>query len=231
MKSLLLIALLVALLAGCISQMSECSKNSDCPQPLCLGTSARCNSGKCVDAYPNGTVANCTNTSIDTRAANYCISKGYQYRIETGSHGSQTGYCYVIVPLSGDVSSSPIKCEEWAFYRGECPSCKDYCEARPHIQCVGYWNISGSFPNCNCQYSCPFPVASNMSKELCETYVGHWNECGSACTGEPPGTVCSAVCIPQCECGGIAGWQCPPGYNCKLSGQAANELGVCKQTQ
>jgi putative hemolysin len=220
---LLLIALVVFLVAGCISQVPECSRSSDCQQPLCPGTTAKCISGKCVNEYSNGTLANCTNTSIDTRAANYCMNQGYEYKIETDSHGTQTGYCYVNQTSSANL----YKCEQWAFYRGECPACKDYCESMPHIECVGYWNISGSFPNCQCNYACS-PPANNMNKSICETYGGHWNECGSACTGEPPGTICPAVCIAQCECGGAAGWKCPPGYNCKLSGRVANELGVCR---
>jgi putative hemolysin len=186
---LLLIALLVSLLAGCISQVPECSKSSDCLQLLCPGTTAKCISGKCVYEYSNGTIANCTNTSIDTRAANYCMNQGYGYKIETSSDGRQTGYCYVPLVLpSGDVPGYTHKCEEWSFYRGECPTCRDYCELKPHIECVGYWNISGSFPDCQCNYACSSP-ANNMNKNLCETYGGHWNECGSACTGEPPGTV------------------------------------------
>ncbi|MBI4019792.1 MAG: hypothetical protein HY367_00545 [Candidatus Aenigmarchaeota archaeon] len=61
----------------------------------------------------------------------------------------------------------------------------------------------------------------------CVRAGGNWNECGSACTGEPPGTACTKVCVPQCECGGIAGYRCPPGYTCRLSGQVADELGRC----
>jgi hypothetical protein len=102
----------------------------------------------------------------------------------------------------------------------------------PQVRCIGMKSIcvdgkckvvdsNGNSGRCN--------NASVMNKALCENYGGHWNECGSACTGEPPGTVCIEVCVAQCECGGIAGWQCPPGYSCKLSGGMLDELGVCKQ--
>ena len=54
-----------------------------------------------------------------------------------------------------------------------------------------------------------------MSKALCEDSDGYWNECGSACLGEPPGAICPAVCVPTCEC--LSSIQCPTGYHCKVS--------------
>jgi hypothetical protein len=48
-----------------------------------------------------------------------------------------------------------------------------------------------------------------LTKESCEAARGHWNPCGSACRGEPPGTPCIQVCFAYCECGGIAGFGCP----------------------
>jgi len=33
-------------------------------------------------------------------------------------------------------------------------SCEEYCKEQPHILCVGEWNITGEYPNCNCQYVC-----------------------------------------------------------------------------
>jgi len=33
-------------------------------------------------------------------------------------------------------------------------TCEEYCPTQPHIQCVGTWNISGTYPDCNCQYNC-----------------------------------------------------------------------------
>lgn len=32
--------------------------------------------------------------------------------------------------------------------------CEEYCESQPHIQCVGYRNITGNYPNCTCAYTC-----------------------------------------------------------------------------
>ncbi|VVB74208.1 Uncharacterised protein [Candidatus Tiddalikarchaeum anstoanum] len=32
--------------------------------------------------------------------------------------------------------------------------CQSYCQDQPHIQCVGSWNITGSYPNCTCSFKC-----------------------------------------------------------------------------
>jgi len=342
MRDILPLAILAVLIGGCTAPGWQCFRDSDCPPVNCIGVIPKCDVGRCVNIYSNGTLANltnCNNVSIPNPAAEYCIEKGYTYGIETDAEGGQAGYCYL------SQSSMPgyvYKCDEWKFYRGECPTCQEFCEALPRIECVGYWGISGEFPNCKCQYSCsttgvcssdsdcptgyacynsrfcstipddivcgdqegdllchklcdyssdcpsdmpycrsvsitqgdtismrkmcmqdectadsdcpqprcpgvksicvdgrckfvdssgsPARCTTNytMGKELCEEYGGHWNECGSACTGQPPGTACIAVCIAQCECGGIAGWQCPPGYYCMRSSYKADELGVCR---
>ncbi|HJW96544.1 MAG TPA: hypothetical protein VJ485_00080 [archaeon] len=63
-----------------------------------------------------------------------------------------------------------------------------------------------------------------LTKELCQDSDGVWNECGSACAGEPPGTVCTKECVPTCEC--YYNFQCPPGYYCKA--WKAGENGACR---
>jgi hypothetical protein len=45
-------------------------------------------------------------------------------------------------------------CEEWKFYRGQCPACQEFCEYMPHIMCVGKWNITGKWPDCVCNFKC-----------------------------------------------------------------------------
>jgi hypothetical protein len=72
-------------------------------------------------------------------------------------------------------------------------------------------------------YSLP-SFSREMTKELCEDSDGVWNECGSLCTGEPPGTVCADVCVPLCEC--VEEWQCPPGWYCKS--WTDGETGACR---
>lgn len=63
----------------------------------------------------------------------------------------------------------------------------------------------------------------------CRGAGGRWNPCGSACRGAPSGTACIQVCVPQCECGGIAGFGCPDGFACgdfEPPG-AADAMGIC----
>lgn len=45
-------------------------------------------------------------------------------------------------------------------------SCKEFCEQKPHIQCVGEWNISGEFPDCKCEFNCSISEADNEKEEI-----------------------------------------------------------------
>ena len=65
-----------------------------------------------------------------------------------------------------------------------------------------------------------------ITEQQCKESGGYWNECGSPCTGTDA-DVCIQMCQVQCECGGIAGFNCPDGYKCRLSGKIIDELGVC----
>ena len=69
-------------------------------------------------------------------------------------------------------------------------------------------------------------AVGGISKQQCEQAFGHWNECGSPCAGTGA-DFCIEMCQVQCECGGIAGFGCPEGYQCRLSGNIADEMGVC----
>src|SRR4030095_2455408 len=33
-------------------------------------------------------------------------------------------------------------------------TCEKYCPTQPHIECVGKWNISGTYPDCSCGFIC-----------------------------------------------------------------------------
>ena len=67
---------------------------------------------------------------------------------------------------------------------------------------------------------------SGITKMQCAQSKGSWNDCGSPCAGTGA-EFCIQVCSSQCECGGIAGFKCPEGYKCRLTGKIADELGVC----
>jgi hypothetical protein len=75
------------------------------------------------------------------------------------------------------------------------------------------------------------PALQTVSESVCRAAGGNWNACGSACRTAPPGTPCIEVCVPYCECGGVAGFKCPTGYACGdyEPKDAADALGVCKK--
>lgn len=65
-----------------------------------------------------------------------------------------------------------------------------------------------------------------ITKLQCTQAGGNWNECGSPCTGTGA-QFCIQVCSPQCQCNGAAGFKCPLGYKCRLTGKISEEVGVC----
>ena len=67
---------------------------------------------------------------------------------------------------------------------------------------------------------------NEMDEELCEKSRGNWNECSSPCLGTDA-EACIQVCVAQCECGGIAEFNCPFGYKCRLTVKITDEMGVC----
>ena len=67
---------------------------------------------------------------------------------------------------------------------------------------------------------------AGITKQQCADANGHWNECGSPCAGTDA-DFCIEICQVQCGCGGIAGFQCPDGFKCRLSGKIADEIGIC----
>lgn len=69
-----------------------------------------------------------------------------------------------------------------------------------------------------------------ITKQQCKESNGNWNECGSPCAGTGA-DFCIEICQVQCECGGIAGFGCPDGFKCRLSGKIADEMGVCVENK
>lgn len=69
-----------------------------------------------------------------------------------------------------------------------------------------------------------------IGPEMCRAGGGHWNECSNRCmldNAGKPGTVCTAVCEPLCECAGFAGFGCPEGYACRAPEGIPDALGYC----
>ncbi|MBN1169405.1 hypothetical protein JXA56_00090 [Candidatus Micrarchaeota archaeon] len=44
-------------------------------------------------------------------------------------------------------------------------TCEEYCPTQPHIQCVGQWNISGTYPDCICEFICDVGEAEPIIEE------------------------------------------------------------------
>jgi putative hemolysin len=62
-------------------------------------------------------LAACTNNNVEipNPASQYCVNKGGNLEIVTASDGSQSGICTL---------KDGTKCDEWAYYRNECPGIK-----------------------------------------------------------------------------------------------------------
>lgn len=66
-----------------------------------------------------------------------------------------------------------------------------------------------------------------LISDVCNQFGGHWNECSIRCELENPANICIQTCEPLCECGGISGFTCPPGYHCKLPPNIMDAMGYC----
>lgn len=115
---------------------------------------------------------------IANPASKFCTDQGFENSIVTSPDGSQTGYCRV------KVNENIIECDEWEFYRGECPACEEYCSKMPHIECIGDWNITGKYPKCSCDFVCKVEevkpietVASNTSALGTDDVLEKYRQC------------------------------------------------------
>lgn len=69
-----------------------------------------------------------------------------------------------------------------------------------------------------------------MNQNLCEKAGGNWNTCSNKCRLDSQGKTgvfCTMQCEQLCECGGITGYGCPDGYECKTPG-LPDALGYCR---
>lgn len=63
-------------------------------------------------------------------------------------------------------------------------SCSEYCQTLPHTQCVGEWKISGTYPNCVCEFECeqasppppPPPPPANQTPPPSEPFATPTNK-------------------------------------------------------
>jgi hypothetical protein len=147
----------------------------------------------------------------ETLKCPYCWSFTFSYASSHGGHGNRTG---AILPQVAQKHTLVIITRE-----GNVTSAV----------------VDGVYDELKGQY---LPGGSSttpeMTKELCESARGNWNECGSACRGAPEGTACTMQCVPMCECGGFAGFGCPDGFECAdylPDEQTPDAMGICKPVQ
>jgi len=86
---------------------------------------------------------------IANPASVFCKEKGFESVIATGAEGGQSGICKIKID-----NQTVIECDEWQFFRGECPACDNYCDAAVTPSCVGELNASGKYPDCKCDFIC-----------------------------------------------------------------------------
>lgn len=44
-------------------------------------------------------------------------------------------------------------------------NCEQFCQSQPHMQCLGNWSISGTFPDCNCSFECEAVPVKECAEE------------------------------------------------------------------
>jgi len=48
-------------------------------------------------------------------------------------------------------------------------TCEEYCSKQPHIMCLGNWEISGTYPDCNCKFVCEGSKTQIQEKKEIQT--------------------------------------------------------------
>ncbi len=92
-----------------------------------------------------GLLGGCERQTIPNPAAEYCIEQGGTHTLITETDGSQYGIC----TLPGGT-----ECDEWAFYRKECPDCGSMCPLySPPAPgwCEHGTIVDGGKDDCGCQ--------------------------------------------------------------------------------
>lgn len=92
-----------------------------------------------------GLLAGCEKQEIPNPASQYCLAQGGTHSIITAADGSQQGIC----TLPGGT-----ECDEWAYYRKECPDCSGGCPvySPPAPGWCQYGTIvDGGKNDCGCQ--------------------------------------------------------------------------------
>ena len=91
--------------------------------------------------------------------------------------------------------------------------------------------VQESYPRqCHVPGGSTFTEIPEMNEQLCRQGGGNWNECSNKCIIDNQGVrdaYCTMNCEALCECGGIAGFSCPAGYQCIMPSGVIDALGYC----
>ena len=85
-----------------------------CPDGSAVGrTGPNCEFAPCPNSTAGSTGTGGSGTGMANPASTFCIAQGGESKIVTADDGSQSGVC--VLPYG-------IECDEWAYFRGECPA-------------------------------------------------------------------------------------------------------------
>jgi len=141
---IILIIVLLGGLWGLTRTIKECETDDDCiPSNPLVGVTYFCENGVCK-TKPFGNPADM-----------FCEEQGGIIEIRTDPRPENGQYSVCVLP-------NQTECDAWAYYHGGCDTCVTYCLKQPHIMCVGYWNITGEYPNCYCEVIC-----ASSDKDFC----------------------------------------------------------------
>jgi hypothetical protein len=112
--------------------VEECLSSADCPTGYLCYNSQLC--------FPSPSGPLCGDQAGDLKCHKVCNTNA-------DCAGSEEGeVCESIALWSGETGSVVSMC-----LGGDCQS---YCLMQPHIECVGHWEIFGTYPDCNCKFVC-----------------------------------------------------------------------------
>ena len=164
MKKIIIFSMIfiLILLIGCQNKLIACTEEAKmCPDGSSVGrTGPNCEFAKCPDS-----------TQIANPASTFCIENGGTLEIVNEASG-QIGICTL---------SDGQKCEEWAYFRGECPSTNSADKAtrcsdpRPEICTMEYIGVCGFFnESIKCiKYPCAATYATGCTA-CSDPKVAYW---------------------------------------------------------